>query len=170
LVNDLLTLSSLDERSPTPMSPVSLVTVLRDVVRRARILAPDQAIVLQVPGAAEQATILGNRDQLERVFTNVLDNAVKYTPADGRITVSLDRAGDRYRATVRDTGRGIPPDELPHIFDRFYRADRARARQHGGTGLGLAIAEAIVAAHGGTITAESALGAGTAVHVTLPAH
>ncbi len=169
LVNDLLTLSSLDERSPTPMSPVSLVTVLRDVVRRGRILAPDHAIVLHVPDAPEQATVLGNRDQLERVFTNVLDNAVKYTPADGRIDVSLDGAAGQFRATVRDTGRGIAPDELPHIFDRFYRSDRARARQHGGAGLGLAIAEAIVAAHSGQITAESTVGAGTAVHVTLPA-
>jgi two-component system OmpR family sensor kinase len=92
LVNDLLTLSSLDERSPTPMSPVALVTVLRDVVRRARILAPDHAIGLHVQGASAQATVLGNRDQLERVFTNVLDNAVKYTPADGRIDMTLEGA------------------------------------------------------------------------------
>jgi signal transduction histidine kinase len=74
----------------------------------------------------------------------------------------------RAEVTVADTGRGIPPEELPHIFDRFYRADRARARQHGGAGLGLAIVQAIVSAHGGQITAESAVGAGTTIRVSLP--
>ncbi len=167
LVNDLLTLSALDERSPAPMSSVSLATVLRDAVRRARIVAPDHAIALRLAEPTDDAAVVGNRDQLERVFTNLLDNAVKYTPTGGSIEVSLTRTGDLYCATIRDTGRGIPPDELPFIFDRFYRADRARARQHGGAGLGLAIAQAIVAAHQGEIRAESTLGAGTSVHVTL---
>jgi two-component system, OmpR family, sensor kinase len=165
LVNDLLTLSSLDERSPAPMAPVALVPVLRDVVRRARILAPDLAIVARLD---QPATVIGNRDQIERVFTNVLDNAVKYTPPTGRVEVALRVADGLAEVTVSDTGRGIPPEDLPHIFDRFYRADRARARQHGGAGLGLAIVQAIVQAHGGQVAAESPPGVGTTIRVCLP--
>jgi signal transduction histidine kinase len=165
LVNDLLTLSSLDERSPAPMGPVALVPVLRDVVRRARIVAPDHEIVARLD---EAATVVGNRDQLERVFTNLLDNAVKYTPSPGHIEVVLRLVAGQSEVAVADSGRGIPPEELPHIFDRFYRADRARARQHGGAGLGLAIVQAIVRAHGGQIAAESSPGAGTTIRVRLP--
>jgi signal transduction histidine kinase len=165
LVNDLLTLSSLDERSPVPMAPVLLVPVLRDVVRRARILAPDHEIAARLDDAA---TIVGNRDQIERVFTNLLDNAVKYTPPPGRIELATRLTGSQVEVTVSDTGRGIPAEDLPYIFDRFYRADRARSRQHGGAGLGLAIVQAIVSAHGGQISAESEPGVGTTIRVRLP--
>jgi heavy metal sensor kinase len=165
LVNDLLTLSRLDEQSPMQPSPVALQTVLRDVVRRARLLAPDHEIVARLDG---DATVTGDRDQLERVFTNLLDNAVKYTPAGGRIELSERRQGDEVCVTVQDTGRGIPADDLPRIFDRFYRADRARARQDGGTGLGLAIVQGIVQAHGGRVEAESTPEAGTMIRVLLP--
>jgi heavy metal sensor kinase len=165
LVNDLLTLSSLDERSSKPSSSVALAPVLRDVVRRARILAPDHEIVVRLD---DGAAAIGDRDQLGRVFTNLLDNAVKYTPPGGRIDVTLARAGEQVSVCVRDTGRGIPPDDLPHIFDRFYRADRARSRQEGGAGLGLAIVQAIVQAHSGRVDAESTSEAGTTIRVTLP--
>ena len=117
----------------------------------------------------ETVRVHGNRDQLERVATNLLDNAVKYTPAGGRIEVEARPAGDEVCLTISDTRRGIPPDDLPRIFDRFYRADRARSRQEGGTGLGLAIVQAIVQAHGGRIAAESTLGTGTTIWVWLPA-
>ncbi|MCC7371043.1 MAG: HAMP domain-containing protein [Chloroflexi bacterium] len=165
-VNDLLTLSRLDEDSgavkliPTPLEPV-----LRDVVRRARILAPDHEIATRLDAAA---TVLGDRDQLERVFINLLDNAVKYTPPGGHVEVTLRQNGSDVLASVSDSGRGIEPDELPRIFDRFYRVDRARSRQAGGTGLGLAIVQAIVHAHHGQIDAESAIGQGTTVQVRLP--
>jgi signal transduction histidine kinase len=166
-VNDLLTLSSLDEDAGNVrLDRVPLEPVLRDVVRRARILAPDHEIVARFDPTA---AVIGDRDQLERVFTNLLDNAVKYTPSSGHIEVELQRAGDSVVGTVRDTGRGIEPDDLPHIFDRFYRVDRARSRQAGGAGLGLAIVQAIVHAHSGQIEAESSPGKGTTVHVRLPA-
>jgi two-component system, OmpR family, sensor kinase len=166
LVNDLLTLSSLDERATRPTSPVALVPVLRDVVRRARLLAPDHEIVAHLDAPAE---VVGDRDQLERVFSNLLDNAIKYTPAGGRIDVELERRDGEVRVAIRDTGRGIPADDLPRIFERFYRADRARSRQEGGAGLGLAIVQAIVTAHGGRVEAESTPGVGTTIRVLLPA-
>jgi heavy metal sensor kinase len=166
LVNDLLTLSGLDERSPAAMTTVALAPVVRDVARRMRILAPDHEIVVR---ADEAARVHGNRDHLERLLTNLLDNAVKYTQAGGRIEVEARHEGDAVCLSVHDTGRGIPPDDLPRIFDRFYRADRARSRQEGGTGLGLAIVQAIVHAHGGRIDAESTVGAGTTIRVSLPA-
>jgi heavy metal sensor kinase len=165
LVNDLLTLSSLDERSPVQAAPVDLPSVLREVVRRARLLAPDHEIVARLDGASH---VQGDRHQIERVFTNLLDNAVKYTPAGGRIEVILEPGNRRVQVAVCDTGRGIPEADLPHIFDRFYRADRARSRQEGGTGLGLAIVQAIVQAHGGQVRAESTPGLGTTILVTLP--
>ncbi|MGE3267956.1 MAG: sensor histidine kinase [Chloroflexota bacterium] len=165
-VNDLLTLSSLDEDAGGPrMTPVVLEPVLRDVVRRARILAPDHEIVARLDPAA---TAMGDRDQLERLFTNLLDNAVKYTPSPGHIEVTVSQEGSAVLATVSDTGRGIPPEDLPRIFDRLYRVDRARTRQAGGTGLGLAIVQAIVAAHGGQIEADSTPGQGTTIRVRLP--
>jgi two-component system phosphate regulon sensor histidine kinase PhoR len=165
LVNDLLTLSGLDERSPAAMTTVALAPVVRDVARRMRILAPDHEIVIRADDAAH---VHGNRDHLERLLTNLLDNAVKYTPAGGRVEVEARREGDVVCLSVHDTGRGIPSDDLPRIFDRFYRADRARSRQEGGTGLGLAIVRAIVQAHGGRIDAESTVGIGTTIRVSLP--
>jgi signal transduction histidine kinase len=170
-VNDLLTLSSLDEETGTiKLTPVVLEPVVRNVIRRARILAPDHEIVARLEPAV---TVRGNRDQLERLFTNLLDNAVKYTPAGGRVEVEVrtghNQDGASVVASVRDTGRGIDPADLPRIFDRFYRVDRARSRQAGGAGLGLAIVQAIVQAHRGSIEAESTPGQGTTVRVLLPA-
>lgn len=166
-VNDLLTLSSLDEDAgAVKLTRVPLEPVLRDVVRRARILAPDHEIVARFDPCA---AVIGDRDQLERVFTNLLDNAVKYTPPGGHIEVVLEAVGATAIGAVSDTGRGIEPADLPHIFDRFYRVDRARSRQAGGAGLGLAIVQAIVQAHHGEIEAESTPGHGTTVRVRLPA-
>jgi signal transduction histidine kinase len=102
------------------------------------------------------------------LFLNLLENALKYTPHDGTVAVHLERDGDTATVIVRDTGVGIPPEDLPHIFERFYRVDPSRARETGGTGLGLAIGRWIVAAHGGTMRAESEPGRGTAIVVTLP--
>jgi signal transduction histidine kinase len=109
----------------------------------------------------------GDEERLVQLLVNVLDNAVKYT-RKGTIGVSCHPRGDHVLIDVRDTGIGISKEDLPHIFDRFFRADKARTRSEGGTGLGLAISKWIVEQHGGTIRADSEPDQGTAVHIVLP--
>jgi two-component system sensor histidine kinase BaeS len=101
---------------------------------------------------------------------NLLENAVRHTSAGGEVRVTLQQNGQGVRLVVGDTGSGITPDDLPHIFDHFYRADRSRARSSGGTGLGLAIVKSLVEAHHGSVAVESTPGAGSVFTVTLPAH
>src|SRR5262249_36978215 len=107
--------------------------------------------------------------RLRQVFYNLVDNAIKYTPEGGRVTVVLGKECDAVVVLVRDTGVGIPPEHLPRVFDRFYRVDKARSRALGGSGLGLSIAQSIVAAHGGRIELASEPGGGTTCTVALPA-
>jgi signal transduction histidine kinase len=97
-----------------------------------------------------------------------MDNAIKYTPSGGQVTLSFGREGDWVRVSVADTGIGIPAKDLPHIFDRFYRVDKARSREKGGTGLGLAICKWIAEAHGGRIEVQSQVGKGSTFTVWLP--
>jgi signal transduction histidine kinase len=112
--------------------------------------------------------IPGDEQKLKQVFLNLLDNAIKYTPPHGAVSVSaVAAAADTVHITVQDTGIGIPPAELPHIFNRFYRVDKARSSS--GFGLGLSIAKSIVEAHQGTISAESSLNRGTTFIISLPA-
>jgi signal transduction histidine kinase len=132
------------------------------VCRQARLLSPDKSI--EVSG--EDVTAIGNADALKQVLLILLDNAVKYTPENGRITVNYFSSGARVKIAVNDNGPGIDANVLPYIFDRFYRADDARAG--GGTGLGLAIAKALVEAQHGTLTATSEEGHGSTFMVELP--
>jgi two-component system sensor histidine kinase BaeS len=106
--------------------------------------------------------------RLRQVVGNLVTNAVRHTPPSGRITLRARRAGDEVVIEVSDTGSGIAPEDLPHVFNRFWRADRSRSRATGGRGLGLAIARQLVAAHGGTISVTSTLGAGTTFRLSLP--
>ena len=115
---------------------------------------------------ADQAYI--DRDKINQVVVNIISNAVKYTPEGGTVTVLCGCREDAVYISVSDTGIGIPEKDLPHIFDRFYRVDKARSRKQGGTGLGLAIAKEIVEAHKGTISLDSEYGKGTTVTVNLP--
>jgi two-component system, OmpR family, sensor kinase len=117
---------------------------------------------------SDPVMVSGDEDHLRRVFLNLIENAVRHTPSEGRITVSVRRRGDRAVATVEDTGDGISPEHLPHVFDRFFRADKARSRDDGGSGLGLAICKSIVEAHGGDIRIDSRVGIGTTVTVEIP--
>jgi two-component system phosphate regulon sensor histidine kinase PhoR len=112
--------------------------------------------------------LIADENRLQEVIYNLLDNAVKYSQAEGRITVSAARAADELRISVSDEGAGIPAADLPRVFERFYRADKARSREIGGTGLGLSIVKHIVQLHGGSVDAQSALGRGSTFTVTLP--
>jgi heavy metal sensor kinase len=123
---------------------------------------------VRITVAPDISPIWGDPHHLQRLLTNLLDNALRHTPPTGEVVVSAHEAGEGVVLTVADTGEGIAPEHLEHLGERFYRIDAARARQHGGTGLGLAISKSIVEAHGGTLVIDSTLGAGTQVTVTLP--
>jgi heavy metal sensor kinase len=170
LLQDLLTLARADapvsEPSDRPQ-PVDVSDVAREAVHTAQAIANGQRIGLD---AAGPVMVAANPDHLQQLLLILLENAVRHTPPDGTITVSIQRIGDQARIRIQDTGEGIASEHLPHIFERFYRADAdsARTRNRGGTGLGLAIAQAIVRSYEGEITASSAVGVGTAFTVTLP--
>jgi heavy metal sensor kinase len=134
----------------------------------AQALAQNKQILMQAQLPESQLWIEGDSSSLRRLFFILLDNAVKYTPPQGRITVSLEASDGSAVAEVRDTGIGIAAQDLPHIFERFFRADRARSRETGGAGLGLAIGHWIAEAHGGTLSATSRPGEGSVFQVRIP--
>ncbi len=115
------------------------------------------------------AVVLGDADRLAQVLRNLLSNALRHTPAGGAITVRLAHRADQMQMQISDTGSGIAADDLPHVFDRFYRGDKSRSRRGGGAGLGLAIARQLIRGHDGAIEVASASGQGTTFIVTLPA-
>jgi signal transduction histidine kinase len=131
-------------------------------------LAAANGLTLTADGLSP-CLVLGDPDGLRRLLFNLLDNAIKYTPAGGNVRLECACHGPSAVLSVSDTGIGIPADHIPHIFDRFYRVDPARSREAGGIGLGLAICRVIVETHGGAIHVESAVGKGAMVVVTLPA-
>jgi heavy metal sensor kinase len=130
-------------------------------------LAQDKGIKFTVD-AKETLTVSGDKVKLRQLFINILENAVRYTPANGNIAVSLVQKDANAVVTIADTGIGIPPEHLPHIFERFYRVDKARARADGGVGLGLAIAKIIAESHKGTIAVASEVGKGTTFTISIP--
>jgi two-component system OmpR family sensor kinase len=163
LVTELLRLARADAGHELERAPVRLDELLRDVHRQTQLHKPETPVRL-LP--ADAALVLGSRDALQELFLILVDNALKYTPAGGEVTLGLERQDGEYAVRVRDTGVGIAPEDLPHIFERFYRA--AHVRQHDGTGLGLSIARWIAEQHGGRITVESAEGQGSTFTVWLP--
>ncbi len=170
LVSDLLTLARADSGDlELDLKPMDAAEVAGSAARKAGVLAREKGVEFSasLPGALPME---GDPARLEQLLLILLDNAVKYTDAGGRVTLRAAARGNRVEFQVSDTGIGIPPAELPRIFDRFYRVDKARSRQQGGTGLGLAIARWIVDAHGGTIQVESEPGRGTTFTVSLPLH
>jgi len=121
-------------------------------------------------GRMEDAQVLGDRLQIEQALVNLLDNAVKFNRPSGEVLMEVTRPGDgRVRITLTDTGIGIPHDDLPRIFERFYRVDKARSREVGGTGLGLSIVKHIIERMNGTVSVESQLGKGSTFTLLLPA-
>jgi heavy metal sensor kinase len=167
LVGTLLTLARADAGRLAPdRAPLDLADLVAAIVEQYAPIAEDAGITLR--GAAAPARLVADEDLLVQLLVNLVDNALAHTPAGGAVTVGCHREDGRVRLWVADTGKGIAPEHLSRIFDRFYRVDAGRSRARGGTGLGLAIAKAIVAAHDGAIDVTSEPGRGTRVELLLP--
>lgn len=171
LVESLLTLARADEgRYDIHREPVALEPMILEMFETATILGEAAGVTVTLLGT-EPVQVAGEAARLRQLFLNIVTNALKYTPAGGRVSIGLSRRGDQAAIVVDDTGIGIAAPDLPFVFERFWRADRSRTRageQSGGFGLGLAIAEWIAQAHGGTITVASRPGRGTTMTVVLP--
>lgn len=166
LLDDLLLLARADTGGlPLHHEPVELDNVLIEVYRQvSRIEKPVTVELTDV----DQVMIVGDEDRLKQLILNLVDNGIKYSQPGGTVKLSLAKDDSMAYLTVSDTGIGIPPEDLPHIFDRFYRVDKARSRGQGGSGLGLAIVKWVVQAHGGDIKVNSVVGEGTEFRITLP--
>jgi two-component system phosphate regulon sensor histidine kinase PhoR len=169
LIDDLMDLSRLElKRANLNVGPVDLTHLVTETMVGLKPRLDKAGLVLVVDLPEATAQVSGDRDRLRQVLLNLVDNAIKYTPSGGKITVRVIRLTEKARLEVTDTGRGIPTQELARIFERFYRVDKARTRSQGGTGLGLAIVKHIVELHGGHVGAQSEPGKGTTISVTLP--
>jgi signal transduction histidine kinase len=169
LVDDLLTLSRIDaHQEELVFSPIDMADLAREAGAKLQLLASKGGVELTVAAPAA-ATVSGDAAHLERAVLNVMRNAVAASPEGGAVNVSVIRRGAHVEVAVHDRGRGISSDDLEHIFDRFYRADAARSHDGGGSGLGLAIVAWTVRRHGGDVRANSTLGAGTTITISLPA-
>lgn len=152
------------------LEPVAPTELLQQVQAAFAHQAAQQGVTLRVEAEHNLLAVNGDEIRLRQVLSNLVSNALRYTPEGGQIVLGATANGDRQVVlTVRDTGPGIAPDDLPFIFDRFYRADKARAAESGGSGLGLAIAKALAEAHGGALTVQSAPGQGSTFTLQLPA-
>jgi signal transduction histidine kinase len=166
LIRDLLDLARADGgRLLIRPAPVEAADLVRDAVHTHVPLAAARDIALQAAMAPPIARALADRERIAQVFSNLIGNALKFTPRGGRVTVGASRENELVRFAVEDTGSGIPLEDQAHVFDRFWQARNAARR---GTGLGLSIAQAIVEAHGGTIGVESSPGQGSRFHFSLP--
>jgi signal transduction histidine kinase len=167
LVGGLLMLAQAESgKLALNFAPVELDLLLTEVFTEMRVLASSKVKVHL--NDIDQVMVNGDRDRLKQVFLNLISNAIQYTPSGGEIFLSIKKLGDQARVIVRDTGPGIPAEDLPHIFDRFYRAEKSRTRSKtSGFGLGLSIAHWIVEHHGGQIKVESKEGKGTTFVIWL---
>jgi two-component system phosphate regulon sensor histidine kinase PhoR len=169
LTEDLLTLSRIEQKRKKFEFEVHFANrLIHDAVEMIRPIAGKSDIRLQEEPAPEDTAVWCDSEAVSQVLSNLLDNAIKYTPAGGQITVGAHPIGDAVEFYVRDTGIGIPEEDLPRLFERFYRVDKARSRELGGTGLGLSIVKHLVAAHNGAIRVESTVGQGSTFYFTLP--
>ncbi len=168
LVNELIDLSRLQgDDALTHAQPVAARDVIADAVDQCRLTAAARDIEILSTGQTD-VRLFGDREQMVMAVRNLVDNAVKYSPARTRVTVSVRRGGDRAEVSVTDQGIGIPAKDTQRIFERFYRVDPARSRETGGTGLGLSIVKHIAANHGGDVKVWSVEGAGSTFTVGLP--
>lgn len=167
LINTMLEISQTGcKLDRTPREDIDLCSFLRETVELYATVLDDQKLAINLDLPKESVVFSGHRGRLQRLLGNLLDNAIKFTPSGGVITLSLVRTASAVVLRVSDTGCGIAPEEIPHIFRRFWRSDSSRSLP--GNGLGLALAKAIVTSYAGTITCESSLGKGTTFTITIP--
>jgi two-component system, OmpR family, sensor kinase len=166
LVEDLLMMARADAGQRPELIATPLGPLVREACRRAQALPHQAEFTADLPEALDRLQIWADPDSLTRTLLILIDNAFKYTPAGGKVTVRAGRQGDGVAVQVSDTGIGIAPEDLPHVFERFYRADRARTR--GGTGLGLAIARWVTSIHGGRLSVDSEVNRGSLFTLWLP--
>jgi two-component system phosphate regulon sensor histidine kinase PhoR len=173
LLDDLVSLSDLERGlTPVKLEPLDAARVIDEAAELMGEAARRRGVVLEVKPPQARVTLIGDRDRLHQVMVNLLDNAIKFTPRDGHVTLQAECRDEGELAgvelTVVDTGDGIPAAHIPRLTERFYRVDRARSRELGGTGLGLAIVKHIVQLHRGTLRIESRVREGTTVRIWLP--
>lgn len=169
LIKNLLTLSQLDSKTMSfNVREFDLEESIAYLAKSLAVNASAHGHKLTFDGAYDPVIIRGDRIRIEQILINITSNAIKYTPDGGRISLRLHDLGDRAEVTITDNGVGIPAEDIPHLFERFYRVEKARSSDKGGTGLGLAIAREFAAAHGGDIRVSSIVGKGTTFTVTLP--
>ncbi|AUS08664.1 PAS domain-containing sensor histidine kinase [Laceyella sacchari] len=170
LVRELLDLARM-EAGHIQVEPAEkpLDKFVQRVIRKFQNLAREQEVRLEADLAEHLPTVFWDEDKIEQVLTNLVDNAIRHTPTGGSVTVHVHQKGERIFLEVEDTGSGIPEEDVPFVFERFYKADKARTRgKSGGTGLGLSIVKHLVTAHGGNVSVKSQLGVGTVFIVELP--
>jgi signal transduction histidine kinase len=167
LVQSLLDLSRIEAAEfQLTLEPVNLVQLGREIGEQFASRAEQADRLFSMEISKDELPVLGNETQMSQVILNLLENALKFTPQNGSISLTLEQVDDEARLTIRDTGIGIPPEDLPHLFERFHRG--RNASEYAGNGLGLAIVKAIVTRHGGNVTIESQPGQGTQVRVSIP--
>ena len=170
IVEDLLTLSKIESKEfslkPEHLSLSDLINGTLDVIKEE---ADKKGVSISMSESTPSLFIFGDRKGLEQVLVNLLDNAIKYGREGGNIKISVsENTNAEIQVSVQDDGMGIPKEDLPRIFERFYRVDKGRSKELGGTGLGLSIVKHIVQAHGGKVWAESQIGKGSTFYFTLP--
>lgn len=171
LVEDLLTLAQVESKPAAfHREAVNIRPLLEAQVNRYQALAHAHQVSIQLEVPQEDHSLLADRDQLAQAVGNLLDNAIKYNHTGGQVTVRMSESSGRLRIEVEDSGIGIPPEDLPRIFERFYRVDKARSRQTGGTGLGLSIVKHAAEAHDGSVQVESRPDQGSRFTLDLPLH
>jgi two-component system phosphate regulon sensor histidine kinase PhoR len=169
LVEDLLSLAQLESTNPNlQLTDVSIQELLGNVVRDWEKKIADKRLQVVVDLSPNLPLLRADEMRLQEILYNLLDNAVKYSRESGTIRLQANQLGDEIVLNVTDSGVGIARHDLPRIFERFYRVDKARSRELGGTGLGLSIVKHIVQLHGGRVEAESDPGRGTTIRIVLP--
>lgn len=169
LINDLLNLSKIESReTPLELKKIELMPLMKKITANLEDRIKEKNHLLDLRVEPEGLELVADEPLLDQAVTNLLDNAIKYTPAGGRLSISAREGNDRIELAVTDTGIGIPEQDLPRIFERFYRVDKARSREMGGTGLGLAIVKHIMLVHGGEARVESRAGLGSTFTLFFP--